>query len=151
MRDIEYRGLNTKGEWVYGSLVITTVGLKIPKRQLPHTKTWIIESAFGNGGWFNVMKRQYVRPKTVGEYIGRKDKNNEKVYEGDILAFQHKTDPQGMQKLLAYVSYEAFGFTLKHITDKFLDGLIDLNSPIEFEVVGSIHKNLELLSLEEVA
>lgn len=149
MRDIKFRGLNTKGQWVYGSLVVTTVGLNTSRGQ--HTKTWIIESAFGNGGWFNIMKRQYVYPKTVGQYIEKNDKNDAKIFDGDILAFNHKTDPHGIQKLLAYVCYEAVGFTLKHITDSFLDGLIDLSSSVEFEVVGSIHKNHELLLLKDVA
>lgn len=139
MRAYEYRGLNTKGEWVYGSLVVTTTGLQHLEKQ--HTKTWIIESAFGNGGWFNVMKRQYVRPKTVGEYIGRKDRVGKKIYEGDILVLD-KNKPQ-----YYVVQYEGNGFVLK-------SGSIVFDKIAYFEereVVGSIHKNPELLTSEGVA
>lgn len=136
MRDMEYRGLNTKDEWVFGSLVVTTVGLKRLEKQ--HTKTWIVESAFGNGGWFNIMKRQYVRPKTVGEYIGRKDRKGKKIYEGDILVLD-------IDKPQYYVvQYEENMFVLR-------SGSIVLNNAAYFderEVVGSIHKNPELLPLE---
>lgn len=139
MRDYEYRGLNTKGEWVFGSLVITTTGLKHLEKQ--HTKTWIVESAFGNGGWFNVTKRQYVKPKTVGEYIGRKDRKGKKIYEGDILVL----DIEKPQYFV--VQYEDNMFVLR-------SGSIVLNNAAYFderEVVGSIHTNAELLLLEKIA
>ena len=142
MRDYEYRGLNTKGEWVYGSLVVTTTGLNMPKEKRgQHTKTWIVQSAFGNGGWFNIMQRQYVRPKTVGEYIGRKDRVGKKIYEGDILVLD-KNKPQ-----YYVVQYEDNKFVLR-------SGSIALDSIAYFEgreVVGSIHKNPELLTSEEAA
>jgi len=142
MRDYEYRGLNTKGEWVYGSLVVTTTGLNMPKaKRGQHTKTWIVQSAFGNGGWFNIMQRQYVRPKTVGEYIGRKDRKGKMIYEGDILVLDNEK-PQ-----YYVVQYEENMFVLRR-GSIVLDGIAHFE---EREVVGSIHKNPELLTLEEVA
>ena len=60
---MKFRGLNTKGKWVYGSLVETTSFIKHRPKQ--HTKTWIVESSFGNGGWFNIQRRQYVKPDSV--------------------------------------------------------------------------------------
>ena len=53
-------GINTSGDNVF-----------IKHRPQTHTKTWIIESAFGNGWWFNVMKRQYVKPETVEQLINK--------------------------------------------------------------------------------
>lgn len=65
----KFRGRNKKDELVIGSLVITTSFIKhLPKS---HTKTWIIESSFGNGGWFNVLKKQYVKPDTVEQLINK--------------------------------------------------------------------------------
>lgn len=72
-----YRGLNMNGEWKYGSLIHTTMG---------NTKTWIATSARGNGGWFNLMGRYYVKPKTVGQFTGRHDIKNVPVFEGDFLS-----------------------------------------------------------------
>lgn len=135
MRAYEYRGLNTKGEWVYGSLVVTTSGYP------QHTKTWIIESSFGNGGWFCVHRKQYVKPKSVGEYIGRKDRKGKKIYEGDILVLDNEK-PQ-----YYVVQYEENMFVLRR-GSIVLDGIAHFE---EREVVGSIHKNPELLTLEEVA
>lgn len=61
--DILFRGQNTKGEWVEGSLVTTNAFIKHKPKN--HTKHWIVESAFGNGGWFNVQRRQYVKSDTL--------------------------------------------------------------------------------------
>ncbi|MCT7563328.1 YopX family protein [Aliarcobacter butzleri] len=83
MREIIFKGLSTKNKWVYGSLVITTNGLK--HKPHSHTKTWIIESSFGNGGWFNILKREYVKPETVSEDTSLNDKKNNRIFENDII------------------------------------------------------------------
>ena len=80
MRVSLYRGLNMKGKWIFGSLVTTTMG---------NTKTWIVQSARGNGGWFNVIRREYVKPETVGQFTGIHDKNNIRIYEGDNAKFEN--------------------------------------------------------------
>lgn len=83
LRQILFKGLNTRNEWIHGSLVTTTCGIKhMPNT---HTKTWIIQSSFGNGGWFNVMKKQYVKTDTVCEYTNLDDKENNKIFENDII------------------------------------------------------------------
>lgn len=72
-----FRGLNTKGNLVVGSLVITNCFIK----HLPnsHTRTWIIESSFGNGGWFNVLKKQYVKPESVEQLVNKELNKWEKI------------------------------------------------------------------------
>ncbi len=78
-REVTFRGLTTKGKWVYGSLVTTNSFIK--QRPKQHTKTWIVESAFGNGGWFNILKRSYVKPDTVAIHFPKMiDKNGKKIF-----------------------------------------------------------------------
>ncbi len=133
MRDIKFRGLTTKGEMVEGSLVTTNAFIKHKPKQ--HTKHWIVTSAFGNGGWFNVRCRTYVKPETVGQFTGLQDINGVDIYEGDILKF--KAD------YLSIVKWNKvrMRFELSVNKSSFYDyGIIRRGS-----VVGNIHENPELI------
>lgn len=130
MREIEFRGLNTRGEWVYGSLVQTTSFC------VQHSKTWIVERAFGNGGWFNVQCRQYVRPATVGQFTGLRDKSGVEIYEGDIW----KSSENGIEEI-GVVEYHGCAFRVKYGDTSDLLGLA-----VQYgEVIGNIHENPGLL------
>jgi hypothetical protein len=72
-----FRGITKKGNVITGSLVITNSFIKdMPNT---HTKTWIVASAFGNGGWFNVLRREYVLPETVEQLVNKELDKWEKV------------------------------------------------------------------------
>lgn len=135
MKETKFRGINTKGAWVYGSLINNCIGIR--NKPSTNTKTWIVEEAFGNGGWFNVMKRQYVKPKTVSQYTGLKDKNGVEIYESDVLYDSNRRDKTKV------IFYEGCFLTE---SDEYGRGFI---SPLEdFEVVGNIYENQELLENE---
>lgn len=128
-RLIEFRGLATNGEFVYGSLVNNCAGL--PNGVGQNTKTWIVTSAFGNGGWFNIRGRQYVRPETVGQFTGRLDINGSgllKVFEGDIIDIDgkiigsvHEIQPRDTDLVIPRMGTKAWGLAYKEAMERGFD------------------------------
>ena len=124
MREIEFRGkrADNSGEWVYGYYYHD----QRFKNGYPCQDVYIIR---------NELDLNYeVGPATVGQYTGLKDKNGEKIYEGDILDF-------GGGRILIVV------FNRGRFAVQFRDGSIEDNwlRPSHFPVIGNVHDNPELL------
>lgn len=122
MREIIFRGkLLPMGGWSFGCLKI-----------YPGGKTAIItpdDTPLGKYG--------LVDPATVGQYIGRTDRNGNKIFTGDIV----EDDSIRMKGQVKYS--EEY---LQYVVDDICDGEQDYAQFIDqAEVIGNIYDNPELL------
>lgn len=131
MREILFRGKplgNLHGKFIYGSLGVIDTDL----------------CAIYHCFEFEDDKMQLVDPKTVGQYTGLTDKNGKKIFEGDIV------ERFWFGKECTYrIDYE-------NDTASFIGNCVcglkfttfDYDA-CEFEVIGNIYDNPELLEAQK--
>ena len=83
----EYRGKRVdNGEWVYGCLLCS-----------PNFKETYIATINIAGGLTSI---ETVLPESVGQYIGLKDKEKDKIYKGDIYKIFDETKENKIYEIL---------------------------------------------------
>ena len=134
MREILFRGKHTRtGEWVEGLLW---------KKKYNHNKLFI--SCFPDKD--DNEEIYIIKPETVGQYTGLTDKNGTKIFEGDIVRVEYTGVNKGLNGI-AEVIFDKCKFALVWGWHKEIVCLTDFCN-VEFEVVGNIHDNPELLESE---
>lgn len=130
MREILFRGkvVSSKWEhqkgyhdkWVYGFYWTNKLGnhfIRVTKDEM---------------GFF-VINDYEVKPETLGEYTGLKDKNKKKIYEGDVLT-------NGIIKFTIEFEEAMFGTIYKGENITVLDSLAQVMRDFDVEVIGNIHE-----------
>lgn len=122
MREILFRGKRKdNGEWLKGDLLQNVDCLKIREQEK----------------CINHIARSFeVIPETAGQYTGLTDKNGNLVFEGDVIKWN----------MNYVVVWQNCKFVLKKdINAKPYDYVLSCFDGTEFEIIGNIHDNPELL------
>lgn len=115
---------NCKDGFIYGSLVVSHGKYYICIMALCQINSLVDN---GNTTMFEVI------PETVGEYTGLKDKNGERIFEGDIVLL--KNDEEPYQVAFDECCFQAYSHNVCYVMDNFYDH--------DIEVIGNIHDNPE--------
>lgn len=141
MREILFRGKRTDtGEWVEGYYEF---GYDSENEEPTHYM-WVLNHTEKYGEMFTVI------PETVGQYTGLTDKNDKKIFEGDIVKCieiaRHKEIISPVVFLdgtwFLHESEDCDAYLYNYETE-------GANRMFEIEVIGNIHDNPELLKESE--
>lgn len=150
MREIEFRGKVIayygsieKGDWFYSSLVSDRKGCYLVSGAADVTKEY-----------FQPEKWYTVDPETVGQFTGLEDKNDVKIFEGDIV----QADPDSVfvvkfGRCIDFTSNKPDGYQ-GYFLEQISPGLKMLRNDFYYwynkglEVIGNIYDNPDLLKQE---
>lgn len=128
MREILFRGKGDKryndGDWYYGLLTQYTDG---------DYQICIDGKVF-----------KTVDPDTVCQYTGLTDKNEKKIFEGDIVKCTN-----GIKTIIGIVQYGTGCFNIKDITSDNSPAIDIVFNEYDVEVIGNKFDNPELLEKEK--
>lgn len=125
MREILFRGKwTTNGQWVEGFYIAD---------DMENPNPYIV----------NTKGKYRVAHKSVGQYTRLRDKNGKRIFEGDVVTFKTRVGSFKPHYVRWYEEEARFVVTGK-------DGVrsYPMDRSFEYEVIGNIHDNPELLKGE---
>lgn len=132
MRDILFRGKRlNNGEWVYGFYC------HVPRGRLDRDEH-LIQTVMKSG---KMGMLHCVDPSTVGQYTGLKDKNGERIWEGDVV----RCGTGRICKVTFFISPGFSGFDLVPVVGFYAPPPNKWLLFADTEIIGNIHDNTELL------
>ena len=90
-----------------------------------------------------IYEHSSVIPKTIGEFTGRLDMHGKEIYEGDWCRAEFRTK-DGIQVIQGHIIMDEFMWCID-CTGCVGDDIFSINRPHNFEVIGNVHDNPELL------
>jgi len=142
MKEIKFRGKRIdNGEWVYGTLVVS--------KNSYYIVTTNAKVRWMDWNYCEIFGIYRVIPKSIGQFTGQKDKNNDGIYEGDIVRDFGMLGEKANERIgiVIWDSKEA-RFDIKsarNIPREWSNEMGRWWSWEEIEVIGNIHENPELL------
>ena len=142
MREILFRGKRMdNGEWAEGYLYEhepALVGISSENDAPKQSKWFIAKTGFADWNMPRPVEFVEIDPSTVGQYTGLTDKNDKKIFEGDIMAFTaYGFDYVGTVEF----ADGSFSVMCEH-TSPFLDQAVSKHGAY---IIGNMHDNPQLL------
>lgn len=129
MREHLYRGKDSIGNWRFGNLIASS-----------YEKDGNIEHVYSIQGINDKSYCSGIDEKSIGQYTGLTDRNEKKIFEGDIVQFEH-----GL--MIVCWNEKAASFCLNYLSFDPKESIWfdnDINSD-KVVVIGNIHDNKDLL------
>ena len=140
MREYEFRGklLNTK-VWIYGNLRVHLADGDLEQKD----KRYFIEYNYMNKDGKVYRDSYEVDPSTVGQFTGLFDKNDIKIYEGDIVELEDRYVVPRWNEYLYQFDCEFLKYK-ENIDNEFTFNGIRFNELRRYKVIGNMYDKEEL-------
>ena len=134
----KFRGMTLGGEWVYGNLAV--INKKIKPYRITIDEGYYISNTVG-------MPFAYpVRPETIGQCTGLKDKNGSLIYEGDVIQFTRNRGyftNKGDIRVIEFSAFRFCGFGWRSRPENNVEFTLTESTAKKCVVIGNIHEQAE--------